>query len=468
MHILITRGSLRRIDLVSKNFREFVRQNLNRFAREIMALASQPSVSAKNEGIEECAELVEKMMNELGIRTKVLRMEGSAPLLYGEMKSGRSDKTVLFYNHYDVQPVEPIEEWRSPPFKPETREGRLYGRGVSDDKGELVSRLKILEAFLEADGEIPCNFKFCFDGEEEVGSPHLDQYIGKHRELFRADAVFWEWGGVDEADRPVVQLGVKGNMVLELALRSLAKDAHGKTSAALPSAPWKMVQFLSKIRDETGRIMIEGWYDDVEKLSTEEMNVVQKEPFDAKEYLRVYGAKGFLGGMTPSEAKEALATMPTANISGIWGGYTGPGAKGIVPAEVHCKLNFQLVQHQDPDKLFALFRRFLRKTGNSDIEILWHRGEPAARTSHNNPFAQACIRAGRRVYGKKSVVRHSASGSGPMYVIAKRYKIPAVSIGVSAPDSGMHAPNENLRIDLLEKGILWISETIAGYVNGPS
>lgn len=258
---------------------------------------------------------------------------------------------------------------------------------------------------------------------------------------------------------------MKGNVAMELALKSLAQDAHGKTSAALPSAPWKMVHFLSQIRDQKGRVLIPEWYDDVERLTPEELRIIEKEPFDSDEYLRTYGADDFLGGMSARDAKKALATSTTANISGIWGGYTGPGAKGIVPAEVHCKINFQLVPNQDPERQFGLFKRFLRSTGNTEIKILWHRGGPAARTSHTNTFAQSCIRAGRGVYGKQSVIRHSASGSGPMYVIARRYKIPAVSIGVSSPDSGMHAPNENLRIDLLEKGILWIAETIEGYVD---
>ncbi len=450
--------------VISDEFRRYVKQNLNRFAGEILMLASHPSVSATNQGIEECSAVVEKMMRDLGITTRVLRINGASPLVFGEMKSAVSDRTILFYNHYDVQPVEPLDEWKSPPFKPEIRGGRIFGRGVSDDKGELVSRLKVLETFVALQGHVPCNFKFCFDGEEEVGSPHLEQYVERHAELFRADAVFWEWGGVDEGSRPVVQLGVKGNLVMELALKTMTKDAHGKTSAALPSAAWRMVHFLSQIRDQKGRITIPGWYDDVEKLTLEEAKVVEDEPFDADEYLRIYGAKGFLAGMSAEEARMALATSPTANIQGIWGGYTGPGSKGIVPAEVHCKMNFQLVQNQDPDRLFGLLGQFMRSTGNSDIEVLWHRGEPAARTSHKNRFAQSCIQAGKRIYGRESIIRHSASGSGPMYVIVKKYKIPAVSIGVSAPDSGMHAPNENLRIDLLEKGILWIAETIEEYV----
>ena len=453
--------------MLTERLKEFVHQNLSRFSAEIMRLASVPSVSAKREAVDECADLVEEMMKAVGLRTRVLRLNGASPLLYGEMKSSKSAKTILFYNHYDVQPVDPIEQWKSPPFKPEVRDGRIYGRGVSDDKGELISRLKILESYVSTEGEPPCNLKFCFDGEEETGSNHLNQYLAENEPVFKADAVFWEWGGVDELDRPVVQLGVKGNLVLELYLRCLSGEAHGKTSAALPSAPWRMVHLLGKIRDERGRVLIPGWYDEVEKLTPSEQEILEAEPFDAEQYLETYGARSFIDGMSPTEAKAALVTKPTANISGLWSGYLGEGVKGIVPAEAHCKMNFQLVQNQDPDHLLTIFRKFLKKTDNQDVEIISHRGSPAARTSPDSTFAQACIKAGRNVYRKNSVVRLSASGSGPLYMVAKRYNIPAVSVGVSAPDSGMHGPNENLRLDLLEKGILWISETIEQFV-GPA
>ena len=427
-------------------------------------MASIPSISANREEVNDCARAVEEMMKAAGVKTRVLRMNGAPPLLYGECKSSKSQKTVLFYNHYDVQPIEPLGEWRSPPFEPEIRDGRIYGRGVSDDKGELVSRLKILESYVAADGEPPCNFKFCFDGEEEIGSPHLNEYLDENEAMFRADATFWEWGGVDEVGRPVVQLGVKGNLVLELYLRCLSSEAHGKTSAALPSAAWRMVHLLSKIRDERGRVLIPGWYDDVEKLTRAELEILNEEPFDPDQYLENYGAQSFIANMTPMQAKVALATKPTANISGLRSGYQGEGIKGIVPADALCKMNFQLVQNQDPNRLLTIFKEFLKDTTNEDVQILHHRGSPAARTSPESPFAQACAEAGSKVYRKKSIIRLSASGSGPLYMIAKRYRIPAVSVGVSAPDSGMHGPNENLRLDLLEKGILWISETIEHYV----
>ncbi|HKT22946.1 MAG TPA: M20/M25/M40 family metallo-hydrolase, partial [Nitrososphaerales archaeon] len=204
--------------MVSQNFEKYVKDNLDGFAKEVIRLASQRSVSARNEGVEECSVLVEKMLKEIGATTKVLKLDGVAPLVYGEMKSKKGGKTVMFYNHYDVQPEEPLELWKSPPFKPEIRDGAIYGRGVSDDKGELVSRLKLVEAFLKADGDIPCNVKFCFEGEEEVGSPHLEEYVNRYPDLFKSDAVIWEYGKIGSDGTPVVGLGVKGMIYLELTV----------------------------------------------------------------------------------------------------------------------------------------------------------------------------------------------------------------------------------------------------------
>jgi acetylornithine deacetylase/succinyl-diaminopimelate desuccinylase-like protein len=451
--------------MVDKRFEDYVHRNLDRFVNEVALLASQPSVSARHEGIEQCAELVEKMMQEVGIETRMLRMEGVAPLVYGEMRSSKSSKTVMFYNHYDVQPEEPLELWKSPPFKPQVRDGRLYGRGVCDDKGELVSRLKLIESYVKVYGEPPCNMRFCFEGEEEVGSTHLKEYIANNPEFFKADAVIWELGETDAEGRPIVALGVKGMIYLELIVKSLSIDAHSSYAAALPSAPWRLVRLLGLIKDQNERILIPGWYDDVETLTEEESKILEEEPFDARAFLETYGSKSFGGDLSNSQAKKALAQRPTANIAGIWAGYTGPGSKTVLPKEIHCKMDFRLVPNQDPEKLFEGFKKFLQEKGYGDVEIQLESMEPAARTNYRDPFVQASIKAGEEVFGKSSVVKVSEAGTGPLYVFTRRYGAPAIMIGVSPPDNAMHAPNENIRIDLFEKGIHWLAGTIERYVS---
>jgi len=450
--------------LVEQEFERYVKDNLDDFAKEVMRLTAQPSVSARHEGIEECAKLVERMLTELGATTKVLRLEGAAPLVFGELKSSRSSKTVLFYNHYDVQPEEPLDLWKSPPFKPVLKDGRIYGRGVSDDKGELVSRLKIVESYIETAGEPPCNVKFCFEGEEEVGSVHLDQYVSKNSDLFKADAVFWEFGEVDAALRPIVSLGVKGMIYLEFVLKSLSQDAHSSYGAALPSAPWRLVKMLNLLKDENERILVPGWYDKVEALSEQEMAVLEEQPFDAESFRKTYGAAEFVGGMSDAQAKKALVQRPTGNIAGIWAGYTGPGSKTVLPKEIHCKMDFRLVPDQDPDDLLRKLRAHLDSKGFADVRIELDSMEPAARTLYTDPFAQSAIRAARRVYNKEPIVRLSSPGTGPLYVFTRRYKMPSIDIGVSGEDAAIHAPNENLRLDLLEKGMLWIADTMEGFV----
>ena len=423
-------------------------------------------MSARHEGIEECAVLVEKMLKEIGATTRVLKMDGVAPLVYGEVKSNRSAKTVLFYNHYDVQPEEPLELWKSPPFKPEIRDGRIYGRGISDDKGELVSRLKLVESYIKTAGQPPCNIKFCFEGEEEVGSVHLDQYVSKNSDLFRADAVVWEYGEVDVHGTPIVSLGVKGMIYLEFVMRSLSQDAHSSYAAALPSAPWRLVRMLNLLKDENERVLVPGWYDNVEALGEEETSVLEASPFDAEAFKKTYGAEAFVGNMTAMQAKKALVQRPTANIAGIWAGYTGPGSKTVLPKEIHCKMDFRLVPDQDPEDLLRKLRAHLDGKGYADVKIEVESMEPAARTRYTDPFAQSAVKAAREVYKKEPIVRLSSPGTGPLYIFTRRYRMPSVDIGVSAEDAAIHAPNENLRLEQLEKGILWVADTVERFAAG--
>jgi len=443
---------------------DYIHDNQGRFVKDIIRLASQPSVSARKEGIVECANIVKSMVEEIGGKARLLELPGAAPLVYGEVKSSKSDKTVLFYNHYDVQPEVPLELWKSPPFKPEIRDGRLYGRGVSDDKGELVSRLKLVESYMKIDGEPPCNVKFCFEGEEEVGSTNLEAYVNKYPDLFKSDAVIWEYGKIDGEGRPVVGLGVKGMIYLELTVRSLSQDAHSMYAAALPSAVWRLVKLLNLIKDSNERILIPGWYDKVKDLEDDELRLLEEQPSEAQELLSTYGAKEFAGGMSLAQAKKSLVERPTANIAGIWAGYTAQGSKTVLPAEAHCKMDFRLVPNQDPDELFAKFVSYLKSNGYGDVEIVKETMEPAARTSYKSELAQAAIKGAKEVFQKDPVIEISSAGTGPLYIFTRRYGVAGLDIGISPVDAALHAPNENIRLDYLEKGMLWLGATIENYL----
>lgn len=446
--------------MVSQNFTKHVQDNIQAFASDVVRLASQRSVSARNEGVEECSLLVEKMLKEVGATTKVLKLDGVAPLVYGELKAKKGGKTILFYNHYDVQPEEPLELWKSPPFAPEIRDGVIYGRGVSDDKGELVSRLRVVDSFLKADGDLPCNVKFCFEGEEETGSVHLGEYVEKYGDLFKADGVIWEYGTVDTRGTPMVTLGVKGMIYVEFIIRSLSQDAHSSLGAILPSAPWRMVRLLSLLKDGNERILVPGWYDAVANLSEDELGVLQDMPFDGSGYKKEYGTEKFLGDMSDELAKKALIQRPTGNIAGLWAGYIAKGAKTVLPKEVHAKMDFRLVPEQDPDDLWKKLRQYLDGNGFADVEMKLESKEPAARTSYRHPFAQAAIKAAEKTYGVRPIVELGSPGTGPLYLFTRKYRMPSVDIGVSSIDGGIHAPNEHLKLENLRKGMLWIAETM--------
>ena len=447
-----------------KRVSDYIHENQGRFVKDIIRLASNPSVSARKEGLPECAAVVKSMVEEIGGTSRILELPDAAPLVYGELKSSKSDKTFLFYNHYDVQPEVPLELWKSPPFKPEVRDGRLYGRGVSDDKGELVSRLKLVESYVKVNGEPPCNVKFCFEGEEEVGSPHLEEYVSKYPDLFKSDAVIWEYGKISGDGRPVVGLGVKGMIYLELTVRSLSQDAHSMYAAALPSPVWRLTRLLSQIKDSHERILIPGWYDKVQDLADDELKLLEEQPSEAEELLKTYGSKEFAGGMSLAHAKKSLVARPTANIAGIWAGYTDQGSKTVLPAEAHCKMDFRLVPNQDPEELYAKFESYLNANGFGDVEIVKETMEPAARTSYKSDLSQAAIKGAKDVFDKDPSIELSSAGTGPLYIFTRRYGVAALEIGISPLDSALHSPNENIRLDFFEKGMLWIGQTLENYL----
>jgi len=462
---LITGALARKTGMTEEILRKEVHAIQPKLVRDLSRLVAQPSVSARREGIEECAELVKKMIEEIGGDAKILRVKNSAPLVYGEVKSPGSDTTLLFYNHYDVQPEEPLELWESPPFKPEVRKGRLYGRGASDDKGEFVARLKLVEAYVKAYGSPPCNIKFAVEGEEETGSNGFHDYVVGNPKLFKTDAALWEYGAVTGDGRPIVSLGGKGTLYVEFTVKMLTQDAHSANAAILPSAPWRLVRLLSMIKDEREHILVPGWYDGVESFTREELRVLEEQPFDRESFVRSYGVDRFASASTDMELKTAIQSRPTANIAGIWAGYSGTGMKTVLPAEAHCKMDFRLALGQDPKSLFKKLRAFLDDRGYQDVALKIMDSEPGARTPLNDPWARAAIRAGESVYGKKSVVELCSPGTSPMYVIMDQYKAPVVSIGVSPPDASLHAPNENIRLDLVEKGMLWIAQSVENYLS---
>jgi acetylornithine deacetylase/succinyl-diaminopimelate desuccinylase-like protein len=419
-------------------------------------LVSRPSVSASGQGVRECAVFVQKLLSELGAEPRMYDIGEGSPVVAGEIRSKKNPgKTILFYNHYDVQPPEPLELWETPPFEPTIRDGKMYGRGAADDKGELTGRINLTKAFLEARGDIPCNFKFLFEGEEEIGSVHLPKYLERHPGLFRADSVIWEFGGVDPKERPNVILGVKGIFYVQLTSTLASRDAHSSLGAIVENPAWRLVAALNTIK-KGDRILIPGWYDDVRQLTPEETAIIKKQPYDAPSVKKDLGIKDFIGGMDVEEAKLALVGKPTCTICGLYSGYTGPGSKTVLPKEAFAKIDFRLVPDQDPDDLHRKLLRHLVRQGFGDVKITYAEGEKAKRTSHKAPIAVAAKGGAEEVYSTKPVVTVSSAGTGPMYL----FKAPCVAIGGGSAFSHAHAPNENLRLDLFVKGMKWVAATV--------
>lgn len=421
---------------------------------DLQALIRQPSVSAKKVGLVECATLVAGTMQKAGISAEVLYLDDEKtvpPIVFGEVRSkANPHKTLLFYNHYDVQPEEPMELWDDPPFSAKVEGNKVFGRGSADDKGELITRIKAVEYFLKTTGDVPCNVKFMVEGEEEIGSVHVEQYLQKYKEKLKCDGVIWEFGYVDAKDRPVVSLGMKGLLYVELVAKGPSRDAHSSLAVLIENPAWRLVSALKTLRDPSGRILIKDWYKDVRGFTKQELAVIAKEPFDEQEFKKEYGITRFVNGAKGVEVKKALVGMPTCNIAGVVSGYTGPGAKTVLPAEATAKLDFRLVPDMVPERQLARLKKHLKEKRFGDIEVRFIHGEAAARTPTGHPFVEKVEQAAREAFGD-AITSVSAAGTGPMYSFVKVLKAPCISVGSTYMFARIHSPNEFARIDLLQK-----------------
>lgn len=426
----------------------YLENHLDDSIAELCELCAQPSVSAQKLGLEECAGLTASMLRKRGFEAEIMPSAG-APVVYAERK-GRSDKTLLFYNHYDVQPPEPLELWESPPFEPTLRDGKLYARGVSDDKGHILSRLFAIDALLDAEGELPCNVKFVIEGEEEVGSVSLAGFLNAHREKLAADACVWEFGGVNHRETPVQYLGLRGIFYVELSVETAAIDVHsGIGGSIFPNAAWRLVWALNTLKGPDERVLIPGFYDNIRPPTERDRELMAALPEISHDYRERYGVQSFLKGLTGGvELRIAESFEPTCTICGLTSGYQGPGSKTVLPARASAKVDFRLVPEQTPEQIMKGLRAHLDANGFDDIEITQLGGEPAGRTDPDDPFVKLVVESARPVYGQPMEIVPMTGGSGPNHCFIHELNVPVVTAGVGYPGSKGHAPNENLRLDL--------------------
>ena len=427
------------------DFDAFVRAREREYIDELKVLIRQPTVSAQGIGIPETARIVlDRTKKRGGIAAEALSVDGGPPTIVGE--TGRGDRTLLIYNHYDVQPPDPLDEWETPPFEPTERDGYLYGRGVSDNKGNLLARLQAIEAYRATLGELPLRIRVLYEGEEESGSTHLAAFVARHGERLRADGCVWEAGYKDAAGRPTISCGLKGIAYIELRARGAKKDAHSSLGTIVPNAAWRLVWALATLKNEADEITIDGFMDAVRPPTAAERALLEGLPFDEEGMLRIHGISRFVRGLHGYELKKKHFLEPTCTICGMVSGYTGAGSKTVLPAVATAKIDFRLVADLTPEKVNALLRAHLDRRGFEDIEVVPGHGERPSRWPTDSIAARAAVDACRNAYGSEPVVYPLLAGSGPMAQVCDTLGIPVAGFGSGNAASANHAPNENIAV----------------------
>jgi acetylornithine deacetylase/succinyl-diaminopimelate desuccinylase-like protein len=432
-------------------FDSYLETHLDLSIIELSRLVAQPSVGAQNLGIQECAALVAGMLRQRGFVTEEMPT-GGAPIVFG-VRKGKSDKTLLFYCHYDVQPPEPLDLWDTPPFEPSLRDGKLFGRGVGDDKGHLVARLFAVDALLSTLGELPCTVKFIIEGEEETSSAHLHEYVRNNLEQLKADGCIWEFGGVDHTETPVQYLGLRGICYVELSVETAVTDVHsGLGGSIFPNAAWRLVWALASLKGPDEKIRLPGFYDKVRKPSSRDIELMSALPETSDFYKEQYGVKSFIKGLTTGvNLRLEEVFTPSCTICGLTSGYQGDGSKTVQPAKASAKVDFRLVPDQDPAEAVEQLRQHLAANGFSDVKVDYLGGEVPARTDPDHPFVKLVCNAALEVYGVPMRIMPLVGGSGPNAPFIHDLGLPVVTAGLGHPDGRFHAPNENIRLELYLK-----------------
>ena len=437
---------------------DHIRKNRESFLRDFRTLLRQPSVSAQGKGINDCARIVKKYMDDAGITTQILPEKDGNPVVFGEVKSKTSSKTLLLYGHYDVQPVEPIEEWKSGPFEAKLQGKKIVARGAADSKNNVISCIKATGSFLKTTGDVPLNLKFLFEGEEEIGSPHLPAFVEANKERLKADSVVCYDGDLDETGRAKINLGVKGLLYVELRCKKAREDLHSSYAPLVENPAWRLVWALNSMKSPDGKILIRGWYDDVEPFTPAQSKLVSKIPFHGANLLKEWGLKKFLDAKTDREAFKRYLMEPTCTICGFKTGYIGQGSKTVLPGSAMLKIDFRLVYNQNPKKLLAILKDHLHYHGFDDIQVKALGFLEPSRTPPSAPIARAAAKAAKTTFGSNPVILPRNPASGPDYLFTKRLGMDSIWTGSALPSaySHAHAPNEYTTTDDFVNGIKYI------------
>lgn len=419
---------------------------------ELIRVASQPSVSAQNIGVEECCSLLVSMFRDMGMEARILESP-TKPAIFAQIRSGNEEAlTVLFYGHYDVQPPEPLEAWNTPPFIPTEKLGILYGRGVADNKGQFMAHVMAVRSYLEAFGEVPVHVKFILDGEEESGSPSLPWIVEKYRDLLSADVVYVSDGGMYSDTVPQIVYGNRGILSFEIGIATARSDNHsGNKGGVIENAAWKMVKLLSSMTDDEGNVRIDGFYDGIQPVSPAQQKMMEELEFRPEELCRLYGVDR-LKYQDKMEFYRHQMFLPTLTINGFTSGYGGEGTKTIIPCQAKVKMDIRLVPGMRGADVYEKVKRHVEEREPLAV-VSGYSVMEASCTEPSLPLV-TCIREGvRKAYGTEPVNLPLMGGSLPNYVFTDILGIPVVSVPYANPDENNHAPNENLKLTCYYSGI---------------
>lgn len=429
----------------------YIDEHADEFLAELQRLLQQPSVAAQNHGMRETAAMVGQMLDDIDMQPRQIETAGF-PVIYG-LQAGTSGKVLSFYNHYDVQPADPLDEWDSDPWAAEIRDGRIFARGVADNKGNIAARVAAIHAWKAVRGELPATVKFIIEGEEEISSPSLMDFALANKELCAADACIWEFGGRGIDGRPQIHLGLKGICYVELRIKGARLDWHSSVATSVPNPAWRLIWALDAIKGKDGRVNFPGFYEALAPPTEDEIEDLKNLPDDEAKRREDLGIDQFIGGRTGLELNLEDYFQPTCTVSGFLSGYTGDGAKTVLPSWAKAKLDMRLVADQDPFKIYEALRTFLDDNGFDDIETELLGAQHASRTDADAPIVGVVAETYEEVFGQSPVIYPTSQGSGPWHQLCGQFGIDACTAGVGHARSRAHAPNENIYVDDFILGI---------------
>jgi acetylornithine deacetylase/succinyl-diaminopimelate desuccinylase-like protein len=448
---------------MSQSTNNYITENRPRLLEELKDFLRIPSISTLPENkkdVLQAANFVADSLKKAGIENVELIPTAGNPLVYGDWLHAPGKPTVLCYGHYDVQPPDPLELWHNPPFEPTIRDGNIYARGSADDKGQMYMHIKAVEALKTVNGTLPINLKFLIEGEEEIGGAAIAKYVAENPAKLKSDVALVSDTALYAEGLPTLCIGLRGLVYMEVEATGPSRDLHsGLYGGSVPNPIFGLVELLSKCKDANGVIQIPGMYGDVAPPAPAEKESWQRLPFNEADFLKKEVGSTALTGEPGYSVLEKVWARPTLEVHGIAGGFTGAGAKTVIPSKATAKVSFRLVPNQEPDKIVAAFRAFIEKNTPAGvrIELRVLSAGPAIVVDPNNPAIQTAARAFSDMLGKPTVFTRSGGSIPVVGDFANHLHIPSILMGFGLPDDGLHSPNEKYRLENYYQGIMTIA-----------